>query len=152
MNHIKSLIGFLENCAKLQPRPKGFIYSNIYDFVLKNGSEHIPNDPIINMGEKGMCFMNSFNLVENKNGSLRYVEGYAYKVCIPMLHAWAIDENNYVYDPTWKDGKAYYGVTFPLDYVRKIILRRKKWGVLDCWEIGWPLLTGEDPYPIEDRR
>lgn len=150
------LLKFLGQMSQFGTRPKGFIYNNLYDFVLKTGRPHkVPKRrPPIPLWKKGECFMNAFKIVddyflERKSlGQLTYVEGYAYTVGIPMLHAWAIDPYDCVFDPTWEEGKAYYGVEFPLDYVRKVILKRKAWGVLDCWEIGWPLLTGEDDYPI----
>jgi len=152
----QELLKFLRTMSKFNAnyKPKDFKYGNLYEFVLRNGSLHKATcgTPYLEMGKKKECFKNAFDLCEREDGYLRYVEGYAYSFGFPMLHAWAIDPGNYVYDPTWEDGKAYYGVTFPLHYVREIILKRKAWGVLDCWEIGYPLLTGEDEYPIKEDR
>ena len=75
---------------------------------------------------------------------LSYVEGYAHSI-IPVLHAWVTDGKNAL-DPTWDNGKKYYGVIFPFWYVTKILLKRKAYGVIDCWELDFPLLTGKDNY------
>ena len=139
---------FLETCSKLGTTPSHWPYRNLFDFILKNGKEFVTMaNPDIEMGKKGECFMNAFKLAEFDD-VYTYVEGYAYSVGIPMLHAWTVTKYGIVVDPTWSNGTAYYGVTFPLDYVREIMLRRGAYGVLDCWEIKWPLLTGDDEYPI----
>ena len=151
----KGLTEFLVTMAAFNSakKPNGFKYKNMYEFILKNGNLHkiieAEYTPIYKMGKKKECFTNAYNLVDNFPDKLTYVEGYACSVSIPIYHAWAVSKTGHVFDPTWNGGKAYYGVEFPLDYVRKTILKRKCWGVIDAWEIGWPLLTGEDPYPTE---
>ena len=52
------------------------------------------------------------------------------------------------HDPTWRAGREYFGIPFRLDYVLRMCEKTGHPGVLDVWELGWPLLRGEDR--IED--
>jgi hypothetical protein len=118
-----------------------FKYGSIEEFVLKNG-EYMQPWPLpehIKFGESKMCFMNAFQVAESHG--LEYVEGYAVSI-IPTMHAWCIGEDGHVVDPTWNGGTEYYGVRFPLEFVRKTILRKETWGVLDDYKSGYPLLKG----------
>src|SRR4030042_1175197 len=88
---------------------------SIEEFILING------EPFCEKGELGkddfgdfkMCFRNAFQLMLSRE-DLFYVEGYAIckSVCLPLLHAWCVDSEGKVYDPTWEDGVEYYGVVF----------------------------------------
>ena len=63
-----------------------------------------------------------------------------------MLHAWVSSPHNSVvaYDPTWRAGHEYFGIPFRLDYVLRMCERTGHPGVLVIWELGWPLLRGDD--------
>lgn len=55
-----------------------------------------------------MCFSNAGYLVKRQrkhNPALRYVEGFAMRLDfpIPIHHAWAIDRDDRVIDPTWSN-------------------------------------------------
>lgn len=121
-----------------------FKYSCFESFVLANGSEFGISGEKIKRGKKKACFCNAYHLADN-GGKFTYVEGYASTkgLPFPVLHAWCLTEDGKVVDPTWKDGEEYFGVSFDLNYVRKIILRRKKFGVIDNYEMHFPLLSGE---------
>jgi hypothetical protein len=81
-----------------------------------------------------------------------YIEGFAIprRGNLAVLHAWVTDPENPVvaYDPTWRGGREYFGIPFKLDYVLRIWEKAGRPGVLDVWELGWPLLRGDDR--IED--
>lgn len=112
-------------------------------FVLKYGREftNITHGQV-RMGKKQRCYQNAFDLA-NCNKKYMYCEGYAISsVGIPLMHAWCIDKDNGVYDPTWDDGVEYYGVPFRTAYVLAQILRKKTYGVIDDWESGFPLVRG----------
>lgn len=118
-----------------------FKYCCFEEFVLANGKRFKLNSSlVVKRGKQGECFKNAFHLAES--GDLIYVEGYATikQIGFPFSHAWCVNDKNEVVDPTWGDGKEYYGVIFDLDYVRKIILKRGKFGVIDNIEMGFPLL------------
>ncbi len=56
-----------------------------------------------------------------------YVEGYAINVVdlpIPIEHAWLVDGDGTVIDPTWPNAgdHVYYGVAFKLEVVEKAII------------------------------
>ena len=67
-----------------------------------------------------------------------------------MLHAWVTNPNTSgaAYDPTWCSGCEYFGIPFRLGYVLQMCEKTGHPGVLDVWELGWPLLRGDDR--IED--
>ena len=81
-----------------------------------------------------------------------YVEGFAIPKpgSLAVLHAWVTNPNKsgVAHDPTWRAGREYFGIPFSLDYVLRMYEKTGHPGVLDIWELGWPLLRGDDR--IED--
>jgi hypothetical protein len=119
-------------------------YSCFEEFVLENGKKFKNHKEIkVERGKKGECFKNAFHLADNKG--LIYVEGVVTISGSPLpgLHAWCVDKEGNVYDPTLEEADEYYGVPFDLMYVEKTILREKTYGVIDNYEMGFPLLRGE---------
>ena len=118
-------------------------YSCMEDFILHNGREMQVNPTVktLRRGKMKECFKNAYELALHEG--LIYCEGYALSI-IPTLHAWCIDKDGNVIDPTWTDGKEYFGIPFDLEIVSKIILKRGKFGIIDSWDIGFPFLTGEE--------
>jgi hypothetical protein len=79
-----------------------------------------------------------------------YCEGYAISV-IPVAHAWCLDGQGNVVDPTWSGRlpcSDYFGLAFQTRFLRHQILENKYWGLIDAWRNDWPLLTG----PVGDWR
>jgi hypothetical protein len=146
--------------AKAGSRDNNLTYKSIEEFVLKNGRAF--SSPVAGLpkGFKGMkmgfCFMNAYQLADMRP-DLTYVEGFASYRGVPMAHAWVVDKQNRVIDPTWftdkkgtpnhwttkSDHHRYFGVKFKIDDVRKTIFARGKYGVLHNPEQGFPLLRGE---------
>ena len=91
-------------------------------------------------GEVHGCYKNATHLAL-ANESLTYVEGTVYCYGVGIDHAWCVDWDGVVIDPTLeadKDGKldritAYFGVPFRKDYLRKASLWNKVYGLLDYW-------------------
>lgn len=101
---------------------------------------------------QGACFSNA-TLKMSDNQSLTYVEGYAVHCGLPLEHAWCVDENGKVIDPTWKptyvNGNAvpegaieYFGIPFKRKYVLGTIITRGYYGVLDNPQENFPLYRG----------
>lgn len=142
----EGMIKYLETVRKVQSgmnsKNTGWPYISIEDYLLKNGRFFRTSSLIkVHRGKMKECFMNAQRLAQMKG--YRYVEGYASGI-IPVLHAWTINEHDIVVDPTWDDKDAvYFGVVIPMAYAFKVNLLRKAYGVLDAYEIDYPLLTGE---------
>ena len=86
------------------PRPDGWMYSGVDDFILQHGVEggwsSLPDD--ISSGKKKECYLNATHLASDSERFI-YVEGYAFNI-IPCQHAWCIERTtNQVVDPTWTD-------------------------------------------------
>lgn len=150
---IETMREYLETINKQLPAREGFKYRSIYEFLLRNGQEYpkvrkrMPTG--VRRGRSKECFRNAFYLaMEREPYGWKYVEGMAFSVAIPMMHAWVVDDKGCVVDPTWKDGKDYFGVELPFHYVQKTVFKKKTFGVVDAYELRWPLLTGKDKYPI----
>jgi hypothetical protein len=63
--------------------------------------------------EAGQCYRNAFHLTLSDPGKLTYCEGFAMSPgLIPLEHAWVVDHNGSVIDPTWDKGCDYFGVAF----------------------------------------
>src|SRR5579872_572248 len=101
----------------------------------------------IRRGRFGVCFANAFRLLMRHD--MIYVEGYAISTGSSMgnLHAWCVDRDGNVYDPTWKNGDAYFGIPFKSEYVKSVIAERIErlgeeayFGILDDYPAGWPLV------------
>lgn len=120
-------------------------YNTIESFLLKEGRIFKPQplpSKYRKMPKKN-CFGNAFNLVMD-NSDLIYVEGYAdCKIGIPVQHAWAVDQEGNVIDPTWDDGLEYFGVPFDRKYIISVILDNNYYGVIDNYSSHWPLITGK---------
>lgn len=125
-------------------------------FILEHGrewaSQALPAG--IRQGQVRRCFQNAQNLVfrsELKRSGLTYVEGYAcsgtLSFWLPVHHAWAVDEEGRVVDPTWPDpeASAYFGVSFNTDYVRRTVAEaRQPCAMIDNHLNKWELLRNQE--------
>lgn len=122
-------------------------YKCAEDFVLRHGRSYTPArlpQRIRRMTIK-QCFANCTRLAL-RHEDLTYVEGFALNI-IPVHHAWCIDADGNVVDPTWEYGEhlEYFGVAFSTTYLRSVFSdeRKKFYGLIDSPETDWPLLTGK---------
>jgi hypothetical protein len=139
-NYLKVTAEVSRRCARSNGTSHELAVVSIPEFVLKHGREYEPAELAdgIELGKRGECFRNAWQLVERFSDELTYVEGYAISI-IPMHHAWCVDADGNAVDPTWEYDwtRQYFGVPMSSDYVRAALLRREVWGVLD-------------PYPTHD--
>ena len=125
-------------------KPKHWKYASTEEFVLEYGKYYkfktLPED--IEIREPKACFSNAFELMIDRMKELVYVEGYATvkEIALPVLHGWCINKKKEVVDPTWENGNLYFGVAFKSRFAIEEMLKTEKYGLLDSWEEGWPLL------------
>lgn len=108
------------------------------------------------------CFYNSQMLLlfADDEKRLTYCEGYGWRF-IPCMHGWLVLDGKHVIDTTWRmdkpmgkgplatralgtwnDERAYFGVTFSREYVRRYVIDRKHGGsLIDDFKGNYPLLT-----------
>lgn len=162
MSKAPNVVNFLEGFRELRQRmgnPHRGIngYASLDDFVLQHGRPWTPQ-PLPKEHPRGVikeCFRNSAVLVMRHPRQLIYCEGYAMGL-IPVMHAWAIDNEGKVIDPTWRTtGKEYFGIAFQFKYLCSALRKQKVYGLIDLGTFRWPLLT-LDPktwkHPIHNER
>ena len=130
-------------------------------FVLKNGKQWqnghaLPKD-VEPMKEK-QCFMNAAKMATESERFI-YCEGYALSI-IPVMHAWCLDKDGNVIDPTWaslpfEKGREYFGIAIKTSYVIHYFLETERCGsLIDAWQTDWKMLH-DDPklwrHPIMDK-
>ena len=126
----------------------GPAFATIRDLVVQHGRAYTIQPLPDGEWFRGLqaCYANALQAAIT--GKWVYVEGFAIpaKGDLAVLHAWVTSPKNplVAHDPTWRNGREYLGIPFRLDYVLRTQKRAGHPGVLDAWELGWPLLRGED--------
>lgn len=122
----------LRHMRQSLPKPPGFAYTCIEDFLLDRGRDLDPSTAIVTPGTPKQCYWNARRAANRKGWT--YYEGYAISI-IPMLHAWCLDEQGRLRELTWREvGDAYFGVPIPLSELDP------KAPYLDNWMGGFPAL------------
>lgn len=101
------------------PRPAGYAYCGMEDFILKRGTEFesspltLEEMEVVLAAARGQrfllkgCFENAQKLVwRDKSRRLTYVEGYATGSVLAVHHSWVVLDGKKVIDPTWLRGDA----------------------------------------------
>lgn len=145
IKHFLNMLASAENSARAYGQ-----------FTLLHGKEWqtAPRPEGIKSMQMRQCFSNAQKLLFKKPGEYTYVEGYACSgslaVQLPMHHAWVVDDEGNVIDPTWDDDQrsAYFGVPFKTSYVlEKFRSAKQVSSLLDNFEDKWSLLR--DPKEAE---
>ena len=141
---IKNQLELMDNLRKEMYIPADHKYCCAEDFVLQNGQLYVPKPFLLDTTHRTPkeCFCNATHLALETG--LTYVEGFAFRI-IPFLHAWCVDDDGNVYDPTLQDSDTveYYGVKFDIDFVLETVEDKGTYGVIDNWERRFPLLRGD---------
>lgn len=85
-------------------------------------------------GVAKQCFGNAGRLVAIQHAPITYVEGLALKPGLfPMEHAWCVDDEGRVIDPTWDapDACIYFGIPIKESYLSAFIQNSGRWGLFD---------------------
>jgi len=144
-----SLRNYLNDTVKLKrgmspSLREDYIYRSMEELVLREGREfkNQPLPPYYAQMEKKMCFRNAMNLAL-REPALTYVEGYGLSI-IPVHHAWCVDRDGMIVDPTWdyEPDREYFGIPFDLKFVTDLVNSKETYGVIDDWTNNWPLLRG----------
>jgi len=135
IEQFKEYLQDLVAVMKKVPGRTDWKYRGFEELVLECGRvmEPKPLPKNIKQGQPKGCYANSQRLVL-KNRSLTYVEGYAMAadVSIPLQHAWLLDTDGYVIDPTWETpGCCYLGIAFRTAWIKSIWNSRKQKGRTD---------------------
>lgn len=78
--------------------------------------------------EMGQCYRNSALLM--MNDEFTYCEGYALKPgLIPLEHAWLLDRDGLVIDPTWPEECEYFGVPMKDEFVLEMATSIQHYGI-----------------------
>jgi hypothetical protein len=88
----------------------------------------------VKRGTIGHCFENAAKLAL-ADEDLTYVEGFAVPGemgMFPLHHAWVVDEDDNVIDPTWSmpEHGSYFGVKFSMIELSAALLKNEHWGIL----------------------
>lgn len=141
----RELIRWIEMLGIGCQAPAHWPYRSISDLVLREGFlfGRSTADYCGKMA-KGECFRNAATFGDTDPKRYVYCEGYAASV-IPIMHGWVYDRKmREVIELTWDEpARAYCGLAMDVREVWKYSLRRRKWGVIDAYDIRWPLLSGE---------
>lgn len=130
---LKAEADVIENINKNAP----FRYKSNQRLILEHGKPFLTRvEPTPFKGEQGHCFQNCFEILL-AHPELSYCEGFATdnNILLALPHAWLINENLQVIDPTWIDekstGSVYFGVVFNKSFVTDIAKKTKHYGILD---------------------
>lgn len=113
-------------------------------------------------GKSQQCYQNSYHMMVDRGYT--YCEGFAtsHLLGVAIEHAWVLDEEGYVVDPTWSDGTEYFGVAFHSLGVRTVALQTRVYGIMsstymmgrspeDCYKLLVGCIDGKFELPEEIR-
>jgi hypothetical protein len=138
--------------------PSKLHYMGFEDMVLKHGllfkhgPDVTPTEREYSATTEKECFKNAMHAAL-EHPDLTYVEGFAYNGLLPVHHAWVVDENGVVHDPTWTSiqeregtGDIYVGIPFNTQWLLAHVMEKETYGVYGEWGEGLRL---EEPIPEE---
>ena len=144
MKTTERLKSFLDKQARLikkvhhQPYWK---YNSFEELILDCGTE-MKYAPLPNNVDRGLpknCYYNCLQLLR-EHPDLTYCEGYAQSedLPLPLFHAWLIDEDRNVIDPTWDDDTAVYlGIPFDTKWFIDFLVSRNREDCLSVFESNY---------------
>lgn len=105
-----------------------------YGAFLARHSRFWPATPLPEAFARGTpreCFRNAGSLAM-AYPELTYVEGMALHTILPTAHAWCVDRDGRVIDPTWdySPTSAYLGIPFRRDFLYRQLEATQVWGLM----------------------
>ncbi len=99
--------------------------------IAQHGKAFAPrvgNPAWLRIGQPRDCFNNATRYAVVRD-DVHYAEGYALEpgLPIPVHHAWLVDRDGFVIDPTWANtaGHVYFGIPFRSGFVREQLTRNE---------------------------
>lgn len=137
-NNIGYLITTLQQKSELFTKinkNSDILYKGVDNLVLAYGQPFIKQIKSPFQGEPKSCFKNCYQALYDFP-KLSYCEGFAISnLGIPIIHAWLVNDNLEVIDPTWIgerfQNSAYFGIVFTEDFVLEIVNKTRSYGILD---------------------
>lgn len=137
MSPCKQYVEMMANFAAIyNGKEMQTMYHLIRDYGVEfKAAERPSNVPKMRYKE---CFKNAFEL--SMQTGYTYVEGVACNL-LPVHHAWCVDENGNVVDPTWDNPERchYFGIPFDWEFVLDKIEHTMTYGVMGKFENPWEL-------------
>lgn len=144
MKTIDRLKSFLQQQARLikKIRPnQNWKYSCFEELILDRGIEmkyaFLPED--IDRGIPKNCYYNCLELLR-EHRDLFYCEGYALTedLPLPLAHAWLVNKDREVIDPTWNDeSTVYLGIPFNTQWFIDLLVSRNREDCLSVFESNY---------------
>lgn len=107
-----------------------FLHASFADAIFANAHAGLcaPRPADVEQGEMRQCYANALHL-SLERGWL-YCEGWAQSL-MGLEHAWCIDDDGNVVDPTWDDtvGGAYIGVPMAASFALQLAYENDRYGV-----------------------
>ncbi|MDF5722165.1 MAG: hypothetical protein PUP91_17095 [Rhizonema sp. PD37] len=158
-NNLEMALNQLADLVKKSRLNSDWKYRSYSELVLHCGVffKNQPQTPFLKRMTPRSCYYNCQKLAfENKE--LIYVEGYALAqdISFPLSHAWLMDTDGHVIEPTWEViGTAYIGVPFSTAWIKSFLQLRERKDNLSIFEgnylEGYSLLKeGLPTYALAD--
>lgn len=145
--YLRAVLRGIIKAEKTSGKPHKQYYSK-EELILKYGMDFkrvIPLPVGVRKRKKQQCYQNVYQAICKNQEEYYYCEGYAtVNDRFFCLHAWLVNKKCDVIDPTWEDGKHYYGIIFKFSYVMNSMAKVGKFisileNLYDCSE-NYPLL------------
>jgi hypothetical protein len=133
----------IRNCLEQNPDAINQIcgpnarYVCLEEFVLEHGRQFqvAKLDKSIRRGKKKECYENIWKLVDDHEDDFIYVEGIGFNPLdnFGCVHAWAVDRDGKVVDPTWNfhPQTEYFGIPFDWEFVNWTMADTELFGILE---------------------
>jgi hypothetical protein len=146
--HDVALTRYLELVMSLRgamPKPtERYTYSCAEDWLLTNCRfwEPSPLPPWVKPMRPQYCYLNAYILARRSKGRYRYVEGVAHSILPAVPHAWCVDDDDHVIDPTWREeiGRSYFGKVFDWRELAELHKATEHYSIIYDAERGFPLM------------
>ncbi|HEY4311124.1 MAG TPA: hypothetical protein VGN12_16870 [Pirellulales bacterium] len=148
----------LSECGITEYIPMFSLNIRVLSFLRRYGRPYAPSTlpKGYRRRKMGYCFYNAYSLMldstlpDSKRPPLTYVEGLSVSENgTGGIHAWCVDADGRVIDPTWPNAQAYFGIPFQVQYVARASLERNSvYSVLNDYDRGYPLMKelSEQPH------